>query len=85
MKQIVKDLEQAIFGYNDDKGKEELEKEEEELNRRFKNLINKKRLQSFREYLKEAGDANPQSRVYALRKRLNNPPKTSSNETRDDN
>ena len=26
LKQIVKDLEQAIFGYNDDKGKEELEK-----------------------------------------------------------
>ena len=48
LKQIVKDLEQAIFGYDDDKGKEELE-EEEELDRRFKNLISKKRLGSFKE------------------------------------
>ena len=48
LKQIVKDLEQAIFGYDDDKGKEELE-EEEELNRKFKNLISKKRLGSFKE------------------------------------
>ena len=45
MKQIVKGLEQAIFGYDDDKGKEELE-EEEELNRKFKNLMSKKRLQT---------------------------------------
>ena len=44
LKQIVKDLEQAIFGYDDDKGKEELE-ELEELDKRFKSLINKKRLE----------------------------------------
>ena len=41
LKQIVKELEQAIFGYDDDKDKEELE-ETEELDRRFKNLIRKK-------------------------------------------
>ena len=54
LKQIVKDLEQAIFGYDDDKSKEELE-EEEELDRRFKNLISKKRLGLFKE-LEEAAE-----------------------------
>ena len=44
LKQIVKDLEQAIFGYDDDKGKEELE-EAEELGRMFKKLKNKKMLE----------------------------------------
>ena len=67
----------------DDKSKEELEAEE--LDRIFKKLTSKKCFEARREYLKEAGDADPQSRVDALRKRLNNPPKTSSNETRDDN
>ena len=38
LKQIVKDLEQAIFGYDDDKSKEELEAEE--LERRFNKLKN---------------------------------------------
>ena len=85
MKQIVKDLEQAIFGYDDDKGKEELEEEEEEeLNRKFKNLISKNRLESFKEYLKKAEYIDPQSRVNALRKKLNNLPKTSSDETSDE-
>ena len=107
MKQIVKDLEQAIFGYDDDKSKEELEAEEldrkfknliskkrlesfkeleeaEELDRNFKNLISKKRLESFKEYLKKAEYINPQSRVNALRKKLNNLPKTSSDETSDE-
>ena len=84
LKQIVKELEQAIFGYDDDKEKEELE-ETEELDRRLKNLISKKRLESLREYLKESEDANPQDRVNAFRKKLNNLPKTSSDKTSDDN
>ena len=50
----------------------------------MKNLINKKRLESLREYLKESEDANPQDRVNALRKKLNNLPKTSSDETIDE-
>ena len=40
LKQIVKDLEQAIFGYDVDKSKEELEAEE--LDRRFNKLKIKK-------------------------------------------
>ena len=52
LKQIVKELERAIFGYDDDKNKEELE-QAEELDRRFKNLISKKRRELLREYLKE--------------------------------
>ena len=67
----------------DDKSKEELEAEE--LDRMFKELTSKKRFEALKEYLKEVEDADPQSRVDALRKSLNNPPKTSSNETRDDN
>ena len=63
--------------------KEEL-KEVEELDKRFKNLISKKRLESFKEYLKEAEYINPQSRVNALRKKLNNLPETSSDETSDE-
>ena len=63
----------------DDKSKEELEAEE--LDRRFKKLTSKKCLEALTEYLKEAGDADLRSRVDALRKRLNNPPETSSNET----
>ena len=51
----------------------------------FKELTSKKRFEALREYLKEAEDADPQSRVDALIKRLNNTPKTSSNEKRDDN
>ena len=72
LKEIVKDLEQAIFGdYDNDEPliegldkdipEEELDKdilEEEELNRRLKNLISKKRRESLREYLKESKDAN---------------------------
>ena len=107
LKQIVKDLEQVIFGYNDDKSKEELKAEEldrkfknliskkrlepfkeleeaEELDRNFKNLISKKRLESFKKYLKKAEYIDPQSRVNALRKKLNNLPKTSSDETSDE-
>ena len=53
LKKIVKELEQAIFGYDDDKDKEEL-KEAEELEKRFKNLISKKRLESFKEYSKRS-------------------------------
>ena len=80
----------------DDKGKEELKEELEEaedLDRRIKNLISKKRLESLREYLKKAEYINPQSKVDALRKKINNLSKTSSDEisdetsdeTRDDN
>ena len=46
LKQIVKELEQAMFGYDNDKDKE-LE-EAEELDKRFKNLISKKRLEAFK-------------------------------------
>ena len=74
LKEIVEDLEQAIFG--DDDNDEDL-LEAEELDRRLKNLISKKRRESLREYLKESEDANPQDRVNALRKKLNNLPKTS--------
>ena len=84
MKEIVKDLEQAIFGdYDNDEPliegldkdipEEELDKdilEEEELDRRFKNLISKKRRESLREYLKESKDANPQDKVNALKEYL---------------
>ena len=42
LKQVVKELEQPIFGYYDYKDKEELE-ETEELEKRFKNLISKKK------------------------------------------
>ena len=47
----------------DDKSKEELEAEE--LDRMFKTLNSKKRFEALREYLKEAEDADPQSRVDA--------------------
>ena len=83
LKEIVKDLEQAIFG--DDDNDEDL-LEAEELDRRLKNLISKKRRESLREFLKESEDANPQERVNALRKKLNNLPKTSDdNDDREDN
>ena len=94
LKEIVKDLEQAIFG--DDDIDEDL-LEAEELDRKFKDLISKKRRESLREYLKESEDPNPQDRVNALKeylkkakytdlqikvnalkKKLNNLPKTSS-------
>ena len=65
----------------DDKSKEELEAEE--LDRRFKKLTNKKRFEAFRKYLQEADYADIQSRLDALRKRLNNLPKT-SDETSDE-
>ena len=51
----------------DDKSKDELEAEE--LDRMFKTLNSKKRFEELREYLKEAEDTDPQSRVDALRKR----------------
>ena len=87
LKQIVRELEQSIFGDddNDDNNYDKDLLEAEELGRRLKNLISKKRLESLREYLKESEDANPQDRVNALRKKLNNLPKTSSDETSDDN
>ena len=84
LKQIIKELEQAIFGY-DDKDKEELEEELEqakELDKKFKNLISKKRLESFKEYSKKAEYIDPQIRVKALRKKLNSLPET-SDETSD--
>ena len=65
LKEIVKDLEQAIFG-DDDIDEDLLEKEE--LDRRFKNLISKKRRELLREYLKESEDVNFQDRVNALKK-----------------
>ena len=74
-KEIVKDLEQAIFGdnNNDESLIEGLDKdilEQEELDRRFKYLISKKRRESLREYLKESKDVNPQDRVNALKEYL---------------
>ena len=84
LKQIVKELEQAIFGYDDDKDKEELEGADE-LDKRFRNLISKKRLEAFKEYSKKAEYIDPQIRVNALRKKLNNLPEASSDETSDDN
>ena len=66
LKEIVKDLEQAIFGDddNDESLIEGLDKdilEEEELHRRLKNLISKNRRESLREYLKESKDVNDDS------------------------
>ena len=49
LKQIATELEQAIFRYGDDKDKEELEKREE-LDKNFKNLISKKRIEAFKEH-----------------------------------
>ena len=75
LKEIVKDLEQSIFGDddNDELLIEGLDKdilEEEELDRRFKNLISKKCRESLREYLKESKDANPQDKLNALKEYL---------------
>ena len=75
MKEIVKDLEQARFGDddNDESLIEELDKdklEQEELDRRFKNLISKTRRESLREYLKESEDVHAQGRVNALKEYL---------------
>ena len=75
LKEIVKDLEQAIFGDddNDESLIEGLDKdilEQEELDRRFKNLISKKRRESLRKYLKESKDVNPQGRANALKEYL---------------
>ena len=75
MKEIVKDLEQAIFGDddNDESLIEGLDKdilEQEKLDRRFKNVISKKRRESLREYLKESKDVNPQDRANALKEYL---------------
>ena len=65
LKQIVKELEQAIFGYDDDKDKEELE-ETEELDKRFKNLISKKRFKS----LKKAEELDKRYKNLINKKRL---------------
>ena len=91
LKEIVKNLEQAIFGDvdNDKSFTEGLDRrfkkrresliegldkdileEEEELDRRFKNLIRKKRRETLREYLKESTDANFQDRANALKEYL---------------
>ena len=54
LKEIVKDLEQPIYGDNDNDEAEGLDKdllEAEELDRKFKNLISKKRRESLREGL----------------------------------
>ena len=88
LKEIVKDLEQAIFGDddNDESLIEGLDKdilEEEELDRRLKNLISKNRHESFREYLKESKDANLQDRANTLKKKLNNLFKTISEDNDD--
>ena len=69
LKQIVKELEQAIFGYDnnddDDKDKEELEKAEE-LDKRFKNLLSKKSSES----LKEAEELEKRFKNLISKKRL---------------
>ena len=73
LKQIVKDLEQAIFGYDDDKSKE-LE-EAEELDRRFNKLRNKKILEAEELERKFENLKNRRlikERIDALRKKLNN-------------
>ena len=82
LKQIVKELERAIFGYDDDKDKEELE-QAEELDKRFKSLISKKRLEAFKEYKKPPEYIDPQIRVNTLKKKLNNLPKTSGDDNDD--
>ena len=90
LKQIVKDLEQAIFGYNDEKSKE-LE-EAEELNRRFNMLRNKKILEAEelerqfenlknRRLVKERIDALRKKLKYLNKARRN---KSSSSETSND-
>ena len=75
LKEIVKDLEQAIFGDDDNNeslieglGKDILE--QEELDRRFKHLISQKRRELLRESLKESKDVNLQDRVNGLKKCL---------------
>ena len=83
MKEIVKDLEQAIFGDDDNDDNDDDDNDGEKLDRRFKNVISKKRRELLRKYLKEPQDANPQDRVNALRKKLNNLPKTSSDNNDD--
>ena len=70
MKEIVKDLEQAIFGDDDNNDIDNDNNDGEKLDRRFKNLISKKRCELLREYLKESEDANPQDRVNALREKI---------------
>ena len=75
LKEIVKDLELAIFGDDDNdesliEGLDEDILEEEKLDRGFKNLISKKCRESLKEYLKESKDANPQDRVNALKEYL---------------
>ena len=68
LKEVVKDLEQAIFGDNDNDDNDDDNNDGEKLDRRFKNLISKKRRELLRECLKESKDANPKDRVNALRK-----------------
>ena len=73
LKETVKDLEQAIFGDDDNDEAEGLDEdllEAEKLDRRFKNLSSKKRRESLREYLKESEDVNPQDRVNELKEYL---------------
>ena len=75
MLKVKQYLEQAIFGDddNDESLIEGLDKdilEQEELDRRFENLISKKRHESLREYLKESKDVNPQDRANALKEYL---------------
>ena len=82
LKEIVKDLEQATFA-DDDNDDYDDNNDGEKSDRRFKNLISKKRRASLREYLKESEDVNPQDRVNALRKKLNNLPKISSDNNDD--
>ena len=90
MKKIVKDLEQAIFGYDDDKSKAELEAEE--LERKFNKLKNKKILEAEdlerkfenlknRRLVKERIDALRKKLKYLSKARCN---KSSSSETSSD-
>ena len=65
LKQIVKELEQAIFGYNDDRDKEELE-QAKELDKRLKNLISKKSFKS----LKEAEELDKRFKNLISKRRL---------------
>ena len=90
LKQIVKDSEQALFGYDDDKSNEELEAEE--LDRRFNKLKNKKILEAEeldrksenlknRRLVKERIDALRQKLKYLNKARRN---KSGSSETSSD-
>ena len=74
MKEIVKDLEQAIFGDNDndDNNDDEDLLEAEELDRRFKTLISKKRIESLEEELEKAEELDRRFKTLIGKNHLEN-------------